>query len=55
MGLLIQVLVLIVVAWLVFAYLIPLLPAALGTVVMVVLVIAAIVWLLGVAGIYPKK
>jgi hypothetical protein len=51
--LLVIVVVLALVFWLVRAYLLPLLPAPFGTIVLVILVIVAILLLLGLIGIGP--
>ena len=48
---LVQILVAVVAFILIFKYLLPLLPAPFGTIVMIVLVVAAIIWLLRLGGI----
>lgn len=48
---LIKILIAVVVFYLIWAFLLPLLPGVIHTVALVVLVIAAIVWLLQLAGI----
>jgi len=51
MDKLIQVLVAVVAFVLIYAYLIPLLPAPFGTIVLIVLIISAIIWLLRWGGL----
>jgi hypothetical protein len=51
MSLLIQVLVSIVVFWLIFTYLLPLVPEPFATLMLVLLVLAAIIYLLRLTGI----
>jgi len=51
MNIIIQVLIVIVVAWLIVSYLIPLLPSPFSVIFMVILVIALILWLMRIAGL----
>lgn len=53
-NLLIRIFVAIVVFILIYSYLIPLLPAPFATIALVVLVVAAIIWLIGLAGGFPN-
>jgi hypothetical protein len=50
-NLIVNILIICLVLWLIFTYLIPLLPAPFGMIVMIVCVVLLIVWLLRVAGL----
>jgi hypothetical protein len=52
MDLIIRVCVVLVIAWLIMAYLIPLLPAPFAGILLVVLVICIILWLMKTAGLW---
>ena len=53
-SLLIFIIVLALIFWLVTAYLLPILPQPFRTIVIVILVIIAIVWLLSIIGVGPS-
>ena len=51
MSILLSIVIVCVVLWLILEYLAPKLPAPLGTVVIIIVVLMAIIWLLNLAGL----
>jgi hypothetical protein len=54
-NLMIEIAVAVIIFLLIFKYLIPLLPAPFGTIMLIVLVVAAIIWLIRLARTLPAR